>query len=187
MRCSQLFVPGNRPLKYGKCVSRDRSRLWILMRECLFAFVSFFSEKNCSTIEKQSAISVFQLPSQFQTEARCKTFLVKMSFICIRVKEKHSVIAVPAKCITDDDCLKGEAVCLRSECHCTNPLARGDGRLICDSYREYIVIGIKAFKQAFRLRERGFKIAKRRRGKMKGEIGEWGEMLRRLPPSLSLG
>ena len=80
-----------------------------------------------------------------------------------------SVIAVPAKCITDDDCVKGEAVCLRGECHCTNPLARGDGRLICDSYREYIVIGIKVFKQAFRLRERGFKIAKRRRGKMKGK------------------
>lgn len=80
--------------------------------------------------------------------------------------------------------MKGEAVCLRGECHCTNPLARGDGRLICDSYRKYIVIGIKAFKQAFRLRERGFKIAKRRRGKMKGEWGEWGEILRRLSPLL---
>ncbi|KAM7447354.1 hypothetical protein ABFA07_004370 [Porites harrisoni] len=44
---------------------------------------------------------------------------------------------VPAKCITDDDCVKGEAVCLRGECHCTNPLARGDGRLICDSYLFY--------------------------------------------------
>ena len=169
------------------------------MLECLFAFVSFFSEKNCSTIEKQSAISEFQLHSHFQNEAKCKTFLVKMSFICMRIncmkmftyingftlslalrqrleaarkwpiEEEHSVIAVPAKCITDDDCLKGEAVCLRGECHCTNPLARGDGRLICDSYREYFVSGIKTFKQAFRLREREFKIAKRRQGKIKGE------------------
>ena len=96
------------------------------------------------------------------------------------IEEEHSVIAVPAKCITDDDCSKGEAVCLRGECHCTNPLARGDGRLICDSYREYFVIGMKAFKEAFRLRERGFKIAKRRRGKMKGKWREWGEILRRL-------
>ena len=100
------------------------------------------------------------------------------------IKGEHFVIAVPAKCIKDDDCLKGEAVCLRGECHCTNPLAKGDGRLICDSYREYFVVGIKACKQTLRLRERGVKIKKRQRGKMKGEMGEWGEMLRHLSPLL---
>ena len=55
------------------------------MLECQFAFVSFFSEKNCSTIEKQSTISEFQLHSHFQNEAKCKTFLVKMSFIRMRI------------------------------------------------------------------------------------------------------
>ena len=55
------------------------------MLECLFTFLSFFSEKNCSTIEKHSAISEFQLHSHFQNEAKCKTFLVKMSFIRMRI------------------------------------------------------------------------------------------------------
>ena len=45
----------------------------------------FFLGEELQYHWKQSAISEFQLHSHFQNEAKCKTFLVKMSFICMRI------------------------------------------------------------------------------------------------------
>ena len=41
------------------------------------------------------------------------------------------VLAEPAPCESDKDCLKGKAKCVRLECHCTEKLAIGDGKTEC--------------------------------------------------------
>ncbi|KAL9971372.1 hypothetical protein ACROYT_G023891 [Oculina patagonica] len=38
---------------------------------------------------------------------------------------------VLASCESDKDCLKGDAVCIRRECHCVEPYAFGDGQIAC--------------------------------------------------------
>ena len=43
------------------------------------------------------------------------------------------VLAAPAICESDKDCLKGQAKCVRRECHCTDKYAFGDGKTKCES------------------------------------------------------
>ena len=44
-------------------------------------------------------------------------------------------LATPARCNSDDDCLKGKANCYQRECHCVNHLHYGDGKEYC--FRKY--------------------------------------------------
>ena len=43
------------------------------------------------------------------------------------------VSAVPARCESDKDCLKGQARCNDQKCHCNNKYATGDGKSKCES------------------------------------------------------
>ena len=46
------------------------------------------------------------------------------------------VSAIPARCKSDNDCLKGKAKCVRRECHCIDKYGYGDGKAKCDSKYE---------------------------------------------------
>ncbi|XP_078372573.1 uncharacterized protein LOC144656204 isoform X2 [Oculina patagonica] len=45
----------------------------------------------------------------------------------------------PAKCESDEDCLKGQAKCIRRECHCTGKYAFGDGKTKCEKWKQCLI------------------------------------------------
>ena len=51
------------------------------------------------------------------------------------------VSAIPARCESDNDCLKGKAKCVRRECHCIEKYGYGDGKAKCDSKYEVFCRG----------------------------------------------
>ena len=45
----------------------------------------------------------------------------------------NHISAKPARCESDNDCLKGKAKCVRRECQCIDKYGYGDGKAKCDS------------------------------------------------------
>ena len=71
---------------------------------------------------------------------RLKFFHGKLEEKVSRVNQAFSankifkfVLAEPASCESDKDCLKGKAKCIRRECHCIGDYDFGDGKTQCDS------------------------------------------------------